>query len=81
MGRGAVMCRGKRVLLADASKTLDTIKTIPFDKIRQHLTWGLPKWGRTEAVFQLFVFQFGFSSGRIAMEKTNKFLVLFKLPL
>jgi len=31
-------------------------------EIAQQVTGGLPKWGLTEAVFQLFVFQFGFIS-------------------
>jgi hypothetical protein len=38
--------------------------TMPFSISTVLPTWGLPKWGRTEAVFQLFVFQFGFISSR-----------------
>jgi hypothetical protein len=30
---------------------------------QRHLTWGLAQYGRTEALFQLLVFQFGFCSG------------------
>ncbi|HET9056090.1 MAG TPA: hypothetical protein VFN30_04505 [Chitinophagaceae bacterium] len=32
-------------------------------KMALQATLGLAKWGRTEAVFHLFVFQFGFCSG------------------
>jgi hypothetical protein len=61
--RKAIAPKNKKSFQANAPKTTFDGQILIETK-HELLTRSLPKWGLTEAVFQLFVFQFGFISGR-----------------